>query len=174
MNIQKASFHDKILSNSAWPIMKPNQTRTFNIHGISLNYRKKVKLPSRVQLCNPMDCSLSRLLCPWNFPGKNTGVGCHFLLQGIFLTQGLNLGLQHCRKTLYCLSHQGSQKNYSYSCNCQGSSVHRILQARKLEWVAMPSSRGSSQPRDRAQVSHIAGVFFTSWATREAQEYWSG
>ena len=59
MNIQKASFHDKILSNNAWSIMKPNQTRTLNIHGISLNYRKKVKLPSRVQLCNPMDCSLS-------------------------------------------------------------------------------------------------------------------
>jgi len=39
-------------------------------------------------LCHPMNCSLpTRLLCPWNFPGKNTGVGCHFLLQGIFLTQ---------------------------------------------------------------------------------------
>ena len=37
----------------------------------------------------------------------------------------------------------------------------------------MPSSRGSSQPRDRTQVSHIAGRFFTIWATREAQEYWS-
>ena len=37
----------------------------------------------------------TRLLCPWNFPGKNTGVGCHFLLQGIFLTQGLNLYLLH-------------------------------------------------------------------------------
>ena len=41
-------------------------------------------------------------------PGKNTGVGCHFLLQEIFPTQGLNLGLPHCRQTLYCLSHQGS------------------------------------------------------------------
>ena len=40
-----------------------------------------------------MDCSPTRLLCPWNFPGKNTGVGCHALLQGIFLTQGLNLHL---------------------------------------------------------------------------------
>ena len=40
-----------------------------------------------------MDCSPSRLLCPWHFPGKNTGVGCHFLLQRIFLTQGLNLCL---------------------------------------------------------------------------------
>ena len=52
--------------------------------------------------------------------------------------------------------------------------VHGILQARILEWVAFPFSRGSSQPRNRTQVSHIAGGFFTSWATREAQEYWSG
>ena len=43
--------------------------------------------------------------------------------------------------------------------------VHGILQARILEWVAFPFSRGSSQPRDRTQVSHIAGGFFTSWAT---------
>ena len=49
--------------------------------------------------------------------------------------------------------------------------VHRILQARILEWVAFPFSRGSSQPRDRTQVSCIAGRFFTSWAAREAQEY---
>ena len=41
-------------------------------------------------------------------------------------------------------------------------------------WVAVPFSRGSSQPRDQPQVSHIAGRFFTSWATREAQEYCSG
>ena len=51
--------------------------------------------------------------------------------------------------------------------------VHGILQARILEWLAVPFSRGSSQPRGRTQVSHIAGRFFTSWATREAQEYWS-
>ena len=48
---------------------------------------------------------------PWDFPGKNTGVGCHFLLQGIFPTQGLNPGLPHCRQKLYCLSYQGSPKN---------------------------------------------------------------
>ena len=46
--------------------------------------------------------------------------------------------------------------------------VHGILQARILEWVAVPFSRGSSQPRDQTQVSHIAGGFFISWATREA------
>ena len=58
-------------------------------------------------------------------------------------------------------------------CSLPGSSVLGILQARILEWVAMPSSMGSSQPRDRTQVSHTAGKFFTNWATREAQEYWS-
>ena len=49
----------------------------------------------------------TRLLCAWNSPGKNAGVGCHCLFQGIFLTQGSNPGLLHCRQ-LYHLSHQGS------------------------------------------------------------------
>ena len=49
------------------------------------------------------------LLHPRDFPCKSTGVGCHFLLQRIFPTQGSNPGLLHCRQTLYCLSHQGSQ-----------------------------------------------------------------
>ena len=59
-------------------------------------------------------------------------------------------------------------------CDPMGYTVHGILQARILEWVAFPFSKGSSQPRDWTQVSCIAGRFFTSWATREAQEYWSG
>ena len=46
-----------------------------------------------------------RFLCPWDFPGKSAGVGCHFLLQGIFPTQESNPGLLHCRQTLYRLSH---------------------------------------------------------------------
>ena len=50
----------------------------------------------------------TRLLHPWDFPGKNTGVGCHFLLQEIFLIQGLNPGLLHCRQMLYHLSRQRS------------------------------------------------------------------
>ena len=52
--------------------------------------------------------------------------------------------------------------------------VPRILQARILEWVAMPSSRGSSQPRDWTQVTYILGRFFTSRASREALDTWSG
>ena len=81
-------------------------------------------------------------------PGKNTGVSCYALLQGIFPTQGSNPGFPHCRRILYRLSHQGN--------------------LRILEWVAMPSSRGSSRSRNRTRVSRIAGGFFTSWATREA------
>ena len=58
----------------------------------------------------PQGLQPTRLICPWNSSGKNTGVGCHFLLQGIFLTQGLNLGLQYCRQIPYRLSHQETQR----------------------------------------------------------------
>ena len=50
----------------------------------------------------------TKLLCPWDFPGKSIGVGCHFLLQGIFLTHGLNPCLLLCNQTLYPLSYQGN------------------------------------------------------------------
>ena len=56
-------------------------------------------------------------------------------------------------------------------CSPPGSFVHGISQARILEWVAIPFSRGSSWPRDQTQVSRIAGRFFTVWATREAKEW---
>ena len=55
-----------------------------------------------------MDCSLPGSSVLGDSPGENPGVGCHFLLQGIFTTQGLNPGLPHCRQILYYLSHQGS------------------------------------------------------------------
>ena len=66
-------------------------------------------------VCSVMSDSLqphglqpTRLLCPWDLPGMNTGVGNHSLLQSIFPTQGSNLGLPHCRQILYGLSHRGS------------------------------------------------------------------
>ena len=64
-------------------------------------------LLSCVLLCDPMDCSLLGSSVHGDSPGKNTGVGCHTLLQGIFPTQGSNPGLLHCRQILYRLSHQG-------------------------------------------------------------------
>jgi len=64
-----------------------------------------------VNSLGPHGLSPTRLLCPGDSPGKNTRVGCHTLLQGIFLTQGSNphsLCLLHCRQILYPLSHLGS------------------------------------------------------------------
>ena len=77
----------------------------------------------------------TRLLCPWNFPGKSTGVGCHFLLQDIFPTQGLNPGLPHCRQTFYHLSHQRSQlwRRWYFSSGWK--------EDRKSEWVVEESQR---------------------------------
>ena len=60
----------------------------------------------------PHGLELSKLLCPWVFPGKNAGVGSHCLLQGIFPTQGSNPGLPYCRQCLYHLNHQGSTGNF--------------------------------------------------------------
>ena len=90
------------------------------------------------------------LQSPWNSPCQNTGVGSLSLLQGIFPTQRLNPDLPHCGQILYQLSHKGSP--------------------RILKWVAYPSS-GSSWPRNQTRVSCIAGRFFTSWATGEAQVF---
>ena len=116
-------------------------------------------------LCHPMDCSP---LCPlWNFSGKNTGVGCHSLPQGIFPTQGSILSLPLFRQILYHLSHQGSHAAAAAAKSLQscptlcdpidgsppGFPIPGILQARTLEWVAIPFPRGSSQRRDQIQVS---------------------
>ena len=94
--------------------------------------------------CDPMDCSLPGHSVHGDSPGKNTGVGCHALLQGIFPTQGLNPGLPHYRRILFQLSHQGSP--------------------RIPEWVAYPFSSGSSWLRNWTRVSCIGGRFFTNWA----------
>ena len=83
-----------------------------------------------------------------------------------------------CRKWLLCdaeLTHSVvSDSATPWTVTCQAPLSIALLQARILEWVAMPSSRASSQPRDQTQISYMAGGFSTSWASREAQEYWSG
>ena len=78
--------------------------------------------PSRPTLCSPINCSPSGSSIHGDSPGKNTGVGCPALLQGILSTQRSNQGLPHCRQILYCLSQQGSP--------------------RIQKWVAYPFSTG--------------------------------
>ena len=85
---------------------------------------------------------------PWNSLVQNTGVGSLSLIQEIFPTQGSNPGLLHCRQILSQLSHKRSP--------------------RILEWLAYPSSSGSSWPRNWTRVSCIEGGFFTNWAIRAA------
>ena len=85
----------------------------------------KVKLLSRAQLfATPWIVACTKLLRPWDFQGKSTGVGCHFLLQGIFPTQGSNPGLSHCRQMLYCLSHQGSPTSLLTQYQLQSQSLN--------------------------------------------------
>ena len=110
--------------------------------------------------CESISCSIvsyslwphgpTRLLCSWDSPSKNSGVACHSLLQGIFLTQGA------------CLPAKSLQSHPTLcdpmDCSSPGFSVHGILQARILEWVPMPSSRGSSQPMDQALVCYVSCI----------------
>ena len=70
---------------------------------------------SCLTLCHPHGLQPARLLCPWDFPGKNTGAGCHFLLQGILPTQGSNLGLLQCRRILYQLPMREATGGYSHN-----------------------------------------------------------
>ena len=110
-------------------------------------------------LCNPMDCSPAGSSVHGISPGKNTGVGCHFQLQGVFLTQGLNPRLLHLlhwqvdslplchlvRPHLWVAAAAASLQLCPTLCNpidgCPpGSAILGILQARTLEWVAISFS----------------------------------
>ena len=75
----------------------------------------------------------TRFLRPWDFPGTSTGVGCHFLLQEIFPSQGLNPGLPHCRQTLYRLSHQGGKKKKKNLLRRCQKDMHEIKRCNKNE-----------------------------------------
>ena len=123
----------------------------------------------------------ARLLCPWNSSGKNTGVGCHFLLQGIFPTQESNLGVSPALQAdSLPLSCQGSYfQTDSRACKTEntvsfllqkscylvtklclsiGSSVHGFSQARILKWAAISSSRDLTQLRNRTRVSCVSCI----------------
>ena len=77
-------------------------------YGSKLSTHVYLVTQSCLTLCSPMDCSPPGSSVHGDSPDKNTGVGCHALLQGIFPIQWSNPGLPHCRRILYCLSHQGS------------------------------------------------------------------
>ena len=79
--------------------MKRNNLQLHTIMCINLTKKRKWSRSVVSDSLRPHGLQPARLLHPWDFPGKSTGVGCHFLLQGIFPMQGLNPGLRHCRWT---------------------------------------------------------------------------
>ena len=117
----------------------------------------KVKSPSHVWLCDPMDCSLS-------------SSSVHGIFQARMLGEISN-NLRYAEREVKWSEVTQSCPTLCdpMDCSLSGSSVHGIFQARVLEWIAISFSRGTSWPRNRTWVSHIAGRHFTVWATREAQ-----
>ena len=149
-------------------------------------------------LCEHVDCSPPGSSVLVNSPGKNTGVGCHALHPGIepmsrvspalasgfFTTSAtwediisawearlincFSLFIPQVWKVKVLVTQSCPTLCNPINYKPAGSTVHRILQARILEWVAISFSRESSWPRDWTRVSCIAGRFFTIWTTREA------
>ena len=113
---------------------------------------------SRVQLLWSQWLSPARLLCPWDFPGKSTGVGCHFLLPRIFPTQGSNPHLLHSRRILY--QWQGFPKRPDFSVNkldflsgaYSGTSISSIL------W---PWKISNNENIFKTQFTHL--LFYLYW-----------
>ena len=95
----------------------------------------------------------SRLCCPCNSPDKNTGVGSHSLLQGVFPTQGSNSSLLHCRQILYYLSHQGSILKFKI----QGKRniLQRCMRGRK---GFLCGSKGKESACNAGDLSSIPGL----------------
>ena len=146
----------------------------------NLNFR-------RVSVEHPSLCQNSRELFIWKKMGRNHGKGAIFFyeLLEFIMSPKERLRSEILKKYAYKKGISWKWKSLS---RVQLFATLWTIQSMEfsrpeywsgypfpiLEWVAFPFSRGSSQPRDQTQVSCIAGGFFSSWATREAQEYWSG
>ena len=109
--------------------------------------------------CDPMDCSPPGSSVHGDSPGKNTGVGCHALLQGIFPTQGLNPDLLHCWKIIYCLNHQGSPRGTQNS--IQGAGREGKVKTRRCQPHDLPTLQ-ASEPGKR-EIGWDSEVFTADW-----------
>ena len=109
---------------------------------------------SRPTLCNLMDCSPPGSSVHRSSPGKNTAVSCHALLQGIFLTQGLNPGLPHCRRILYRLSHTGSPIN-EIEAKKTIEKMNKSWFFEKINKIDKPLARLTKKKRKRVQTNKM-------------------
>ena len=100
----------------------------------------------------------TRLLRPWNFPGKSTGVGCHFLFQEISPTQGLNPGLPHCRQMFYRLSHQGSPKKIKKYGTLHEFACHLSLEVYKYLYYIIGFPGGSDDKESACNAGDLSSI----------------
>ena len=129
---------DSILKSRDLTLLTNSQSYDFPV--VMYGCEKSEVAQLCLTLCDPMD---TRLLCPWDLLGKSTGVGCHFLLQGIFLTQGSNPGLPHCRQTLYHQSHQGCESWTIRKAECWRIDGFKLWYWRRLLWVPWTARRSN-------------------------------
>ena len=123
-DIQHQKMH--LFSVEYYAAVRMNRQTYAKPHGKNKNSKKETQIcnttchclvtQSCPTLCDPVDYSSPGSSVHGKSPGKNTGVGCHALLQGIFPNQGSNPGLLHCRRILYHLSHQGNPYNTTLLC----------------------------------------------------------
>ena len=116
---------------------------------------------SHVQLCYPIDSSLPGSPRPWDSPGKNTGVGCHFLLQCMKVKSESEV-IQSCL-TL----------SDPVDCSPSGSSVHGIFQARVLEWGAIAFSEGLHINYKKGQDARSPEVVMSAAGLQKPRESWA-
>ena len=105
---------------------------------------------SRLTLCNPMVCNPPGSFEHEIFPGENAGLGCHFLLQRIFPTQGSNPGLLRCRQMLYRLSHQVQLLGQEDPLE-KGMATHSSILAWRIPWT---EETGRLQSMGLQRVGH--------------------
>ena len=119
-------------------------------------------------LCDPIHCSPTGSFVHEDSPGKNTGMGCHVLLQGIFSTQGLNPGLPHCRWILYYWATREA-KSWDMRCLLKINVKHRIGPRGATSWkllTKLPSAGQQGLPK-RAVWRRLS-----KWTTITSQQHW--
>ena len=163
-------------STRCTPNVYTGKLYTFIFFGVDVSQATSTLTNSSARKKNQSDMSNSfvtpwtidcRLLYPQDFLGKSTRMGCHFLLQGIFLTQGLNRGLLHCRQTLYHLSHKGSSYLSGWTFPFPGDHPNPGIKSRSptLQADSLPAElQGKPHPEAHLFENHcMTNCFITSY-----------